>query len=46
MILLGIHTSLKLDMGCCAAELVYGTTLRLPGESFHSSKDQQPDPVT
>ena len=46
MILLGIRTSLKLDMGCCAAELVYGTTLRLPGEFFHSSKDQQPDPVT
>ena len=46
MILLGIRTSLKQDIGCCAAELVYGTTLRLPGEFFHSNKDQQPDPVT
>ena len=34
MVLLGIRTSLKHDIGCCAAELVYGTTLRLPGEFF------------
>ena len=46
MVLLGIRTSLKLDIGCCAAELVYGTTLRLPGEYFYSNKDQHPDPVT
>ncbi|XP_075533196.1 uncharacterized protein LOC142566214 [Dermacentor variabilis] len=26
-------------MGCCSAELVYGTTLRLPGEFFPDSKD-------
>ena len=45
MVLLGIRTSLKHDIGCCAAELVYGTTLRLPGEFFHSNKDEQPDPV-
>ena len=46
MVLLGIRTSLKLDIGCCAAELVYGTTLRLSGEYFYSNKDQHPDPVT
>lgn len=46
MILLGIRTSLRQDIGCCSAELVYGTTLRLPGEFFHSDKDQQVDPVT
>ena len=45
MVLLGIHTSLKLDIECCAAEFVYGTTLELPGEYFYSSKDQHPDPV-
>ena len=45
MVLLGIHTSLKLDIGCCAAELVYGTTLRLPGEYFYPIKDQHPDPL-
>jgi cleavage and polyadenylation specificity factor subunit 1 len=32
--LLGIRTSLKEDIGCTAAELVYGTSLRLPGGFF------------
>ncbi len=32
--LLGIHTALKTDIGCSTAELVFGTTLRLPGELF------------
>nr|VZI51113.1 unnamed protein product [Spirometra erinaceieuropaei] len=30
--LLGIRAALKSDLGCSAAELVFGTTLRLPGE--------------
>ncbi|BHF81044.1 hypothetical protein SprV_0702417300 [Sparganum proliferum] len=30
--LLGIRAALKLDLDCSAAELVFGTTLRLPGE--------------
>ncbi|VDP46563.1 unnamed protein product [Schistosoma curassoni] len=30
----GIRTSLKADIQCSAAELVYGTTLRLPGKFF------------
>ncbi|KAH9586005.1 hypothetical protein MS3_00007070 [Schistosoma haematobium] len=34
LVLLGIRTSLKADIQCSAAELVYGTTLRLPGEFF------------
>ncbi|XP_050028258.1 uncharacterized protein [Dermacentor andersoni] len=37
LILLGIRTAVKTDIGCSAAELVYGTTLRLPGEFFTSS---------
>ena len=37
IILLGICTTLKDDFQCTAAELVYGTTLRLPGEFFDSS---------
>ena len=45
MVLLGIRTSLKHNIGCCAAKLVYGTTLQLPGEFFRSNKDEQPDPV-
>jgi len=36
MILLGIRTSLKTDTRCTTAELVYGTTLRLPGEFFNT----------
>ena len=45
-VLLGIRSSLKEDIGASSAELVYGTTIRLPGEFFRSSdahavKDQQ-----
>jgi len=39
MILLGIRTSLKTDLHCTTAELVYGTTLRLPGQFFNTSTD-------
>ena len=34
IILLGIRTTVKQDLGCSPAELVYGTTLRLPGAFF------------
>ena len=34
LVLLGIRTALKTDLQCSAAELVYGRTLRLPGEFF------------
>ena len=37
LILLGIRTALKQDISSTAAEMVYGTTLRLPGEFFISS---------
>ena len=48
MVLLGIHTALKDDLHvqCSAAELVYGTTLRLSTEFFHSSKTDCVNPVT
>lgn len=36
-VLLGIRSSFKEDLGATSAELVYGTTLRLPGEFFRSS---------
>ena len=39
MVLLGIRTALKEDLCCTAAELVYGTTLRLPGEFFTHLRD-------
>ena len=34
LVLLGICTSQKEDLGCTTAELVYGMTLRLPGVFF------------
>lgn len=34
LVLLGIRTALKEDIASTAAEMVYGTTLRLPGEFF------------
>lgn len=34
VVLLGARSALKADIGCSSAELVYGTTLRLPGEFF------------
>ena len=36
LILLGIRATVKQDLKCTAAELVYGTTLRLPGEFFRT----------
>ena len=37
LVLLGIRSSLKIDLGHCSAELVYGTTLKLPGELLAST---------
>ncbi|GBM96315.1 Transposon Tf2-9 polyprotein [Araneus ventricosus] len=34
LVLLGIRSSIKLDIGASFVELVYGTSLRLPGEFF------------
>ena len=41
MVLLGIRTAVKEDSHCTAAEMVYGTTLRLPGEFFDSTPTEQ-----
>ena len=38
MVLLGIQTAIKTDLGCSVAGLVYGTTLRIPGKVFVSDK--------
>lgn len=38
IILLGLRSTFKEDLGATPAELVYGTTLRIPGEFF----DEQP----
>ena len=46
LVLLGIRASVKQDINCTSAELVYGMTLRLPGEFFHYSDEQQLDPIS
>ncbi|GFV21017.1 hypothetical protein TNCV_2280601 [Trichonephila clavipes] len=38
IILLGLRASLKEDILCTPVELVFGTTIRLPGEMFDTSK--------
>ncbi|BHF61753.1 hypothetical protein SprV_0100472900 [Sparganum proliferum] len=38
LVMLGIRTALKPDLECSAAEPVYGTTLRIPGDFFGYSK--------
>ena len=38
LVLLGIRTAVKSDLGCSTVELVYGTTIRLPGAFVAPSK--------
>ena len=46
LVMLGIRTSLKSDLRCSPAELVYGTILGLPGAMFvPSDVTQFPDPT-
>nr|VZI16553.1 unnamed protein product [Spirometra erinaceieuropaei] len=40
LVMLGIRTALKPDLECSAAELVYGTTLRSPGDFSGTLKTQ------
>ena len=47
LVLLGLRTTLKQDLNCSTAELVYGTTLRIPGEFVSPSPDNlAADPTT
>ena len=36
LVLLGLRSAPKEDLGCSPSELVYGTTIRLPGEFFEA----------
>lgn len=46
-VLLGVRTALKEDLSCTTAELVYGTTLRLPGEFFTPASNRDlSDPIS
>lgn len=42
-VLLGIRSAIKEDLNCTPAEMVYGQTLRLPGELFDNSKNNDVD---
>lgn len=46
LILLGLRSLYKEDLGCSTAELVYGTSLRLPGEFFTTSRKTSTDEPT
>ena len=37
LVLLGLRSAPKEDLGCAPSELVYGTTIRLPGEFFQAT---------
>ena len=41
VVLLGIRSAVKEDLGCCAAELCYGTVLRIPGEFYRPVQPSQ-----
>lgn len=43
LVLLGIRSAYKEDIGATSAELLYGETLRLPGEMFHPKTDDTLD---
>lgn len=43
LVLLGIRSALKEDIGASSAELLYGESLRLPGELFQSSTNNTQD---
>ena len=45
LVMLGIRSTIKEDIGCSTAEMVYGSTLRLPGE-FFTAPDHQTQQVT
>lgn len=44
LVLLGLRTSFKEDLECTTAELVYGSTLNLPGEFITPSNNTIEDP--
>ncbi|XP_064465175.1 uncharacterized protein LOC135376569 [Ornithodoros turicata] len=44
LVLLGIGSAVKSDLGCSTAELVYGVPLCLPSEVFTPTVDPPPDP--
>ena len=46
LVLLGIRSAIKEDLKCTSAELVYGTTLRLPADIFSPNLNESVDQST
>ena len=47
LVLLGIRTAVRENLKCSTAEMIYGTTLRLPGELFVPARsDTLSDPLS
>ena len=46
LVMLGIRSTIKEDLGCTTAEMVYGSTLRLPGEFFTAPQTETPNPAS
>ncbi|XP_044729730.1 uncharacterized protein LOC123293080 [Chrysoperla carnea] len=46
IVLLGIRTAVKEDLQASAAELVYGSTLRVPGDFFNQTSIEELNPST
>ena len=44
LVLIGIRTVIKQDLGCSTAELVFGTTLRIPGQFVAPDTDSSLEP--
>ncbi|XP_050064382.1 uncharacterized protein LOC126553279 [Aphis gossypii] len=44
LVLLALRSTVKTDIGLPPAEMVYGTTLRLPGELFHPAPTRERPP--
>ncbi|CAN8015304.1 unnamed protein product [Ixodes persulcatus] len=44
VLLIGVRTALKEDLGCSTAELVYGTPLRLPSDFFEADTPSSAKP--
>ncbi|KAG8195472.1 hypothetical protein JTE90_002644 [Oedothorax gibbosus] len=42
LVLLGLRSAIKEDLGCTSSELVYGSTIRLPSEIISPSPTTQP----
>lgn len=45
VVLLGLRSAFKADLGTTCAEMMYGTTLRLPGDLLVPSSTRPADPA-